>query len=131
MQKPSMTIYNDINPQELCSRKLWQLVNTPTEVSISKRALDDVISEPVLAGGVTEPVGVVCPVAVEVNGPVLASLDSGPAVIHAELAEDVLVGGATAREDGVDAVRGDPGLVIIAAVRYKRLGYSYTRVCQP
>jgi len=33
------------NARELCSRKLWQLVNTPTEQSVSEDELTEAITE--------------------------------------------------------------------------------------
>ena len=33
------------NPQELCSRKLWQLVNMPDKVSISDHELSEAVAE--------------------------------------------------------------------------------------
>lgn len=33
------------NPSELCSRKLWQLVNTQTDESIDETALREAIAE--------------------------------------------------------------------------------------
>jgi hypothetical protein len=33
------------NPQELCSRKLWQLVNTPTDEVISTDELSEAVAE--------------------------------------------------------------------------------------
>ena len=33
------------NPQELCSRKLWQLVKTPTDAQVSERELQEAIAE--------------------------------------------------------------------------------------
>jgi len=36
---------NRFNPQELCSRKLWQMVNTPTDAQVSERELQEAIAE--------------------------------------------------------------------------------------
>jgi hypothetical protein len=40
-----MTSHNRINPQELSSRKLWQLAETRTEEQISAEELSAVVAE--------------------------------------------------------------------------------------
>ena len=40
-----MNISNGFDPRELCSRKLWQLVNTRTDGNMSEAALHQAIAE--------------------------------------------------------------------------------------
>ena len=45
MEKDNAMNTARINANELCSRKLWQLVNTPAEEPISESELSEVIAE--------------------------------------------------------------------------------------
>ena len=40
-----MNINNAFNPRELCSRKLWQLVNASTSQDISEAELHEAVAE--------------------------------------------------------------------------------------
>ena len=45
MQFTNMNTHNNFNPQVLCSRKLWQMVNERTSMDVSEAELHDAIAE--------------------------------------------------------------------------------------